>query len=240
MRAGTGYLQSPFRTPLPDYVGKVRYISARRALPQAACNPSAYKAVRAQLRICRKYPHGIVEGAGAIHLYSPGLTGLERRKPGQDYCAEPPLRGILGIYEGARHRPEAAVEPELAHKKALAYPRRRAFHCGREDSGCDREVVAAPVLAQVRRSKVYHYLPARDPVSERLHSRKHAQQAFLDRRIREAHEMYPYAVGDIRLDRNAYGIYSYTFGCIYTCKHSSFSYIWPYGHIYLWRLGNCK
>ena len=77
-------------------------------------------------------------------------------------------------------------------------------------------------------------------MSERLHSRKHAQQAFLDRRIREAHEMYPYAVGDIRLDRNAYGIYSYTFGCIYTCKHSSFFYIWPYGHIYLWRLGNCK
>jgi hypothetical protein len=146
----------------------------------------------------------LVEGEdadGIDRLEGSGLGGIGGR---QQELARPQRACQIGEGERATHRPQSAVEAQLAAEDAVRHGRGRQVVVGDEQGEGDRQVEVVALLAQVGGGEVDHHRTWRQVVATVADGAAHALAALAHGRVGEADELQlrqAEAGVDLHLDR---------------------------------------
>jgi hypothetical protein len=142
-------LERPTRDTLPDHARQVG-----RVLRQRLHRRRQRRAEYVERFHAGEVPRHVGEVARRPHHHPPHRRALRAVLVRDDGVGRPARQRRRHQGERARHRPEAAVEGKLSDERRRPQARRVELARGDEDRGGDREVVAGPLLRQVRRREV--------------------------------------------------------------------------------------
>ena len=137
--------------------------------------------------------------------------------------AAPPAGGHRQFRDrqGAGDLAHAPVQPQLPEDEVIAQAAELALPRGLDDAEGDREVIAAAALVEVGRGQVDDDFPAGDVKPLGLEGGDETEQAFLDGRIGQSHEVDAHAAADFNFYQNGNRLDADAFGGMYIDEHNS-------------------